>query len=264
MKADINKEKWAIRILMFICIGLFIGIVLLIILDVQTEPPTLGFKMSIVLIEFGRGRSQLQVDAIQKYIHWYDKIFVLRHASVPSIVQPIPNSILDIVVQDTTTLEEAFINIKQLSNDEIGNNIFFIGDTTIPQAPIDEEYLFNIAGTKYAMLNFISPDEQILHLQNTIEQTMPSTVTPTLNLYNFSTPTNYVLSIATGNDYVFAISINQTITLIGNTEVDHDGINTKPTENEVWQTILLPNTTPINGPSLGELNMMVLNKWTNI
>lgn len=265
-----QKEVIAIAFLVILCIALFVGVVLLIAKDAHHTQPQLDVTVALVIFDRGRQRAQLQIDLLQKLVApllWSDRIIVLRHSNlVPvgpqhdDVDTDLP--VFDIAVPPSTTLEQAFINCVALSNGTIDEDgaILFLGDYTVPIKPVTKEFLFSLSRKKYALFNYISPDELALQLENTIEDTMPTTITITNMLYAYNTAINYMITVSTGNDYVFAVSINQLIILIGNSMVDDDNLQTTATDTEVFNTVLLKKQQMTSTT----LNTKIIKYWQTI
>lgn len=212
-------------------------------------------QVSVVIVERGRNRSALQVDAIHTYMPWIQHILIVNcipHSKVDPLdrevtewldnSEPLLQKTEAITIEGvdyTTSIYADLCDlVRNLPLESTREHAIFLGDTTLPVSDITLDDLWSTYSSKRRMFNYTQP-ETTLDVYQHYESCVPVTLLNMTELKQAETLDQYILSESISGHLIIAQHINATLILVGNEFVDSQQMNRTTGKYELFCTYMI-------------------------
>lgn len=198
------ERAWMYAFIFFIILFLIAALVIIIIALVKTDGD-LPDVVDVVLLDRNRERETGMRKAINKYMPWVNKIYVLS---------PNKSGVHDEMtyINFSGTQSAAFQAIPNIPF--LSPHVMFLGDQTVPCRPVPKTYLFN--GPRPRVFNILESQAVTDFFANYSEPVEPTMVADVEIIRKSSTTDNYILRTALTEVVTVANHLRRNVYLIGN------------------------------------------------
>jgi hypothetical protein len=220
-------------------------------------PPT----VDVIIVDRGRERLSYQIRNVSKYMHWINKIIVIKisdsaHSDVIHSSKPVITTPVITVYTKLKKLLDIFQHIHEITPD-IADHFVFLGDTTIPIKKVIATDFWSIS-SKYRMFNYLDIHAKTVGFEEYFEDTMPVMIVHLKDLILCETLDYYILSLSVTDTIVYSPFINHKIIFTDNDFADTIQVKKQTNIQQLFMTLLISPTLSNNAQHRMNMNAIEL------